>query len=152
MSTQTAFPTPVGPFGPDSAAGSTDPLKPVASELELDALPLLDHRQRQQTIPPKEAIRGQYLALRDGEETRLLRLDSDITHLGRGSFAEIRFEDHRVSRDHAIFVRHGRHYRILDNRSANGTFVNGRSIVATNLNDGDVIELGPVRVEFVEVA
>ena len=54
--------------------------------------------------------------------------------------------------DHAILVRHGRHFRILDNRSANGTFVNGRQIVATNLTPGDVIELGPVRFQFVEVA
>jgi hypothetical protein len=152
MSTQTAFPTPVGPFGTEAVAGTTDPLKPVEGELELDALPLLDHRQRQHMIPPEHAIRGQYLALQDGEKTRLLRLDRDITHLGRGASADVRFEDHRVSRDHAIFVRHGRHYRILDNRSANGTFVNGRSIVATNLSPDDVIELGPVRFQFVEVA
>jgi pSer/pThr/pTyr-binding forkhead associated (FHA) protein len=152
MSTQTAIPTPVGPFGLESSTASTDSLKPVGAELELDALPLLDHRQRQHTIPPAHAIRGEYLALRDGEETRLLRVENDITHLGRGSFAEVRFEDHRISRDHAILVRHGRHFRILDNRSANGTFVNGRQIVATNLSPGDVIELGPVRFEFVEVA
>jgi pSer/pThr/pTyr-binding forkhead associated (FHA) protein len=152
MSTQTAFPKPVGPFGPESAAASTEALKPVESELELDALPLLDHRQRQHTIPPEQAIRGQYLSLEDGGQTRLLRLERDITHLGRGSFAEVRFEDHRVSRDHAILVQRGRHCRLLDNRSANGTFVNGRKIVATNLNPGDVIELGPVRLQFLEVA
>jgi pSer/pThr/pTyr-binding forkhead associated (FHA) protein len=152
MSTQTPIPTPVGPFGLESSSANTDPLKPVGAELELDALPLLDHRQRQHTIPPEHAIRGEYLALSEGDMTRLLRVENDITHLGRGSFAEIRFEDHRVSRDHAILVRHGRHFRILDNRSANGTFVNGRQIVATNLTPGDVIELGPIRFQFVEVA
>jgi pSer/pThr/pTyr-binding forkhead associated (FHA) protein len=129
----------------------TDPLVPVGDESELDALPLLDHRQRAKTIPPELALRGAYLELREGRDTRLLRLDKDITHLGRGSKADIRFDEHRVSRDHAILVRHGRYFRLLDNRSANGTFVNGRHIVATNIADGDVIELGPVRLGFFEL-
>jgi hypothetical protein len=151
MSTHTPVPTPVGPFGLETPAGTTDPLEPVDTALELDALPLLDHRLWAQTLPPAHAIRGAYLALHDGDETRLLRLDQDITHLGRGSYADVRFEDYRVSRDHAILVRHGRYFRLLDNRSANGTFVNGRLIVATNIADQDAIELGPVRFEFVEV-
>lgn len=152
MTTQTAHPTPVGPFGPQVVTAGTEPLEPVGADLELDALPLLDHRMRARTISPALALRGAYLALHDGEETRFLALDQDITHLGRGSGAEIRFEDHRVSRDHAILIRHGRHFRLLDNRSVNGTYVNGRHIIATNLSDGDVLELGPVRLEFVEVA
>jgi hypothetical protein len=151
MTSQTAHPAPVGPFGPQVQAAGTQSLEPVGAELELDALPLLDHRVRARTIPPELALRGAHFALRDGAETRLLRLDQDITRLGRGSGAELRFEDHRVSRDHAILIRHGRYFRLLDNRSANGTYVNGRQIIATNLSTGDVIELGPVRLEFVEV-
>ena len=152
MSISTAHPTPVGPFGLEVQAASTEPIEPVGTEIELDALPFLDHRLRGRTISAELALRGAYLALHDGEETRLLRIDQDITHLGRGAGAEIRFEDHRVSRDHAILVRHGRHFRLLDNRSANGTYVNGRQVIAANLAAGDVIELGPVRLEFVEVA
>jgi FHA domain-containing protein len=151
MTTQTAYPTPVGPFGLERPAGTTDPLHPVGAELELDGLPLLDHRLYARTIEPRHALRGSYLALHHGDKTRLLPVNQDITHLGRGSFAEVRFEDHRVSRDHAILVRHGRYFRLLDNRSANGTFVNGRQTVATTIASGDVIELGPVRLEFVEI-
>src|SRR5579864_7579578 len=151
MTIQTPHPIPVGPFGLEVQGAVTEPLEPVGAELELDALPLLDHRLRSRTIAPELALRGFYLALQDGDETRLLRLDQDITHLGRGAGAEIRFDDHRISRDHAILVRHGRHFRLLDNRSANGTYVNGRLVIATNLADGDAIELGPVRLGFVEV-
>lgn len=151
MSTQAPTPTPVGPFGIETAGGTTEPLESVATETELDALPLLDYRHRAQTVPPAHAIRGPYLVLHDGEDARLLRVDQDITHVGRGSFADVRFEDHRLSRDHAILVRHGRYFRLLDNRSANGTFVNGRLITATNLSTGDVIEVGPVRFEFIEI-
>jgi pSer/pThr/pTyr-binding forkhead associated (FHA) protein len=56
-----------------------------------------------------------------------------------------------VSRSHAIVVRYGRHARVLDDRSANGTWVNGRRIVATTLAEGDVIRLGPVAFRYVTV-
>jgi len=152
MTTQTTSPRPVGPFGLDVPAATTEPLQPVGPDVQLDALPLLDHRLRTRTVPPELALRGAHLALREGEEIRLLPLDQDITHIGRGAGAEIRFDDHRVSRDHAILIRHGRYFRLLDNRSANGTYVNGRQIVATNLSSGDTIEFGPLRLQFVVVA
>ena len=91
------------------------------------------------------------LAFGNGDDVRLLAIDRDVTHIGRGTSAEVRLAEQRVSRDHAILVRHGRSFRLLDNRSSNGTFVNGRRIVATNIGDGDVLEIGPVFVRFVEV-
>jgi hypothetical protein len=151
MTTQTPHPTPVGPFTARVDAAVTEPLEPAAAELVLDSLPLLDHRTRERTIDPRHALRGAYLAFANGGETRLLPLDRDIIHIGRGPAADIRIDQHHVSRDHAIFVRHGRHLRLLDNRSSNGTFVNGRRIVATNVSDGDLIEIGPVMLRCVEV-
>ena len=56
-----------------------------------------------------------------------------------------------MSRSHAILVRHGHDTRLLDNRSANGTFVNGRQIIATNIADGDVIRIGPVVMTYLQV-
>jgi pSer/pThr/pTyr-binding forkhead associated (FHA) protein len=159
MSTTTQ-PTPVGPFAapsqarPDDsldAAQATESLEPTSGELIIDSLELLDHRNRERAIAPRLALRGHYLAFGGGQKTRLLAIDRDVTHIGRAGSAEIRLEHQRVSRDHAILVRHGRHFRLLDNRSSNGTFVNGRQIVATNIQDGDVIEVGPVLVRFVEV-
>src|SRR5947209_4401811 len=114
MSIQTAFPTPVGPFTLEPAKDSTHGLAVAESEFGLDALPLLDHRVRSRTIEPRLALRGPHLALSDGSETRLLPLDEDVTRLGRGSTAQVRFDEQRVSRDHAILVRHGRYFRLLD--------------------------------------
>jgi pSer/pThr/pTyr-binding forkhead associated (FHA) protein len=56
-----------------------------------------------------------------------------------------------VSVSHAILVRHGSYMRVLDNRSSNGTYVNGRRIVATNLQSGDVVRLGPVVMRYIAV-
>jgi pSer/pThr/pTyr-binding forkhead associated (FHA) protein len=111
-------------------------------------LPLLDHRERRRTVAPGLAPRGHYLALEDGDITRLLRLEDNITHVGRGTDTQVRLDEHRVSRSHAVLVRHGRYCRLLDNRSSNGTFVNGRQITATNLEDGDVIRVGPVAMQY----
>jgi pSer/pThr/pTyr-binding forkhead associated (FHA) protein len=78
-------------------------------------------------------------------------IDAKVTHIGRGLNSDVRIEEQRVSRSHAILVRHGHSTRLLDNRSANGTFVNGRRIVATNIADGDVIRIGPVVTTYVQV-
>jgi hypothetical protein len=120
-------------------------------ELVVDSYSLLDHRARSRALTAGLAPAGSYLAFGEGEETHLIALESRITHLGRGGGADIRFEDQRVSRDHAIIVFQGRHARALDNRSLNGTYVNGRRILATNLGDGDLIRLGPIAMQYVEV-
>jgi pSer/pThr/pTyr-binding forkhead associated (FHA) protein len=41
--------------------------------------------------------------------------------------------------------------RLLDDRSSNGTFVNGRRIVQADLRDGDVIVLGRVVLRYLEI-
>lgn len=142
--------SPAGPFTLTPEA-NTQRLGVELEEETVDALPLLDARLLSKTIAPELALRGRYLALGDGADTRLLRLPSGVTHLGRGPEADIRFDDHRLSRDHAILVHHSRYLRLLDNRSANGTFVNGRRIAATTVDAGDVIDLGPMRMQVVEI-
>jgi pSer/pThr/pTyr-binding forkhead associated (FHA) protein len=129
----------------------TTPLPAVEPEIVRDAFALLDHRARRRAIGRGLASRGQYLAFGDGNLVHLVRLESRITHVGRSPACDVRFDDRRVSRDHAIIVRHGRYARVLDNRSMNGTFVNGYRIVATNLRDGDVIRLGPLAMTYVEI-
>jgi hypothetical protein len=114
--------------------------------------PLLDHRTRRRLIPARRASRGPHLAIGSAAHALLVALTAPITHLGRGSGADVRIEEFRVSRQHAIIACHGRGARLLDNRSANGTFLNGRRIVAANLRHGDVIRLGPVVLRYVEVA
>jgi pSer/pThr/pTyr-binding forkhead associated (FHA) protein len=129
----------------------TATIEPGSDEPIVDSLPLLDHRSRSRAISPRLAARGRYLALQDGKDTRLIRMESSITHLGRGLTSDLRFEHKHVSRTHALVVRHGRVVRVLDNRSTAGTYVNGRRVIATNIQNGDVIRIGPVVMQYVEV-
>jgi hypothetical protein len=125
------------------AAGATAPI--------LDSLALLEHRTRSRAISRRLAPFGHYLAFADDGTEWLVPLDTKVTHIGRGLTSDVRVEEQRVSRSHAILVRHGHHTRLLDNRSANGTFVNGRRIIATNIADGDVIRIGPVVMTYLQV-
>ena len=129
----------------------TAELAAYAADAIVDALPLLDHRTRMRALNPALAPRGHYLELQDGAERVYVPLERQITHIGRGFTADVRVEQANVSVSHAILVRHGRFMRVLDNRSKNGTFVNGRRIVATNLQDGDVLRVGPIVMRYVAV-
>jgi hypothetical protein len=136
---------------PESGTLQTTSLEPSADGRLATSLMRLDHRTRNRAVQQRLARRGPHLAVGDGLQTRLIPLEDKITHVGRGLTADIRIEDQGVSRTHAIIVRHGRHARILDNRSSNGTYLNGRRIVATNLHNGDVIWIGPVALQYFEV-
>ena len=94
---------------------------------------------------------GRYLAYEDGGATRLVALDKAVTHLGRGFSVDVRLEDQSVSRRHAVIAARRDGARILDDRSANGTFVNGRPVTEAALRDRDVIRLGRVVLVYRDV-
>jgi len=87
---------------------------------------------------------GRYLFCGD----RAFALTADVTHVGRGMTADVRFDDHTVSSRHAIVVLRAGRLRILDDRSTNGTVVNGRRVDEAELHDGDVVVLGRVVLTY----
>jgi FHA domain-containing protein len=107
---------------------------------------------RRRAIPSADAPPGWYLALEGSDEDLLLSLSAEPMHLGRGFGAHVLLDDQSVSRRHAIVVMRGGRPRILDDRSTNGTFVNGRRVSQAELTDGDVIVVGRVMLRCVEVA
>lgn len=118
----------------------------------VDTIALLDHRTRARTISAADAPPGRYLAFEHGDTTRLIALERPITHIGRGLIADVRLEDSHVSRRHAILALRGEGARVLDDRSANGTYVNGRPVTVAALTDGDVLRLGRAVFRYTEVA
>ncbi len=85
------------------------------------------------------------------EETLLIPLGSGVVHIGRGLSADLHIDENSVSRRHAIIVHRPTGARVLDDRSSNGTFVNGRRISQAELRDGDVILVGRVVLRYLEV-
>ncbi len=116
-----------------------------------DSFDLLDHRTRARVVLESLAVPGRYLAVKRAGTALLVPLDRPITHIGRGLVADVRLEDPRVSRRHAIIAQRGDRVRVLDDRSANGTFVGDRRITVAELRDGDVLRVGPVALRYVEI-
>jgi pSer/pThr/pTyr-binding forkhead associated (FHA) protein len=136
-----------------ASAASTDPTSAQAPTEELEAHGVLGHSARRDSLAFARPAPGRYLAIEDGEVTRLVALQHAVTHVGRGFSADLRLEDQSVSRRHAVIVDGGDRdgVRILDDRSANGTFVNGQRVTDATLRHRDTIDLGAVALVFVEV-
>ena len=67
-----------------------------------------------------------------------------VISIGRAADNVLRFGDgeRRVSSHHAQITRRGDQYVLLDLGSTNGTMVNGRRIVASEIHQDDLIEFG----------
>jgi FHA domain-containing protein len=117
----------------------------------VDSFALLDHRTRERAIPAVGAPPGRYLSFEHGAVTKLIALERPITHIGRGLIADVRLEDSHVSRRHAILAVRSEGARVLDDRSSNGTYVNGRAVTVAPLSDGDVLRFGRAVFRYTEI-
>ena len=89
-----------------------------------------------------------YLTGEYGSETVEAPLTGAVTRIGRGVSADVRLDDPTVSRRHALVVRREDALVLLDDRSMNGTWLNGERISEAELADGDVLQLGAVTMTF----
>ena len=76
-------------------------------------------------------------------------LDKASLVIGRTDENEVVLNHRSISRHHAKVVREGDHYTIVDLQSANGVRVNGEDYERIELNPGDVVELGHVKIRFI---
>jgi pSer/pThr/pTyr-binding forkhead associated (FHA) protein len=75
-------------------------------------------------------------------------LDTDVTTIGRHPEADIFFDDVTVSRRHAEITRAGSSFEIIDQRSLNGTYVNGERVDRSTLVNGSELRIGKFRLNF----
>ena len=121
----------------------------AALEHPTTAIDLPPHGDDHRAVAARsELAPGRYLLCGD----QAFALTADVIHIGRGITAAIWLDDHTVSARHAIIVARAGRLRILDDRSTNGTIVNGRAVDQAELNDGDVIVLGRVVLTYADVS
>ncbi len=122
----------------------------------------------QQTEPPAETgpaapewladaregitVPGKYLAFMDGDRPQVVPVQREWTRIGRSLAADVRFDDATVSRRHALIVHQADGTRVLDDRSLNGVYVNGRRVEWSPLKDGDQILVGRHTLYFLDTA
>jgi pSer/pThr/pTyr-binding forkhead associated (FHA) protein len=93
---------------------------------------------------------GKYLAYEDSGRRMVVPVAREWTRIGRSLGADVRFDDATVSRRHALIVAQADGVRVLDDRSLNGVFVNGRRVEWSPLADGDEIVVGRHTLHFMD--
>ena len=73
----------------------------------------------------------------------------DRTRIGRSPDCEIFLDDVTVSRNHAVLVQENGKFRVEDQGSLNGTFVNRKRIDNASLSEGDELQIGKYRMTFI---
>jgi pSer/pThr/pTyr-binding forkhead associated (FHA) protein len=117
----------------------------------VDAIAYLDESVRRQASSARPTEPGRYIEVQGPGERLLVPLDMGVTHIGRGLAADLRVDEKSVSRRHAMLVSDPAGTRVLDDRSSNGTFVNGLRVEQTDLKNGDELVLGRVVLRYIEV-
>jgi hypothetical protein len=116
-----------------------------------DPISCLDESARRRAAAAGSAGPGRYVEIQGPDEALLIPLGKDPLHIGRGLSAGLRLDESSVSRRHAILVPRPSGARILDDRSSNGTFVNGRRVQQADLRSGDVLVIGRMVLRYLEV-
>lgn len=122
-------------FGHDSDL-SFIPFGSELSEVEREAIAALPSRSALLLVRSGPTAGARYL------------LDTDVTTVGRHPEADIFFDDVTVSRRHAEITRTGTVFEMVDQRSLNGTYVNGERVDRATLTDGAEVRIGKFRLNF----
>jgi len=100
------------------------------------------------------AVDGPHLQVvsgsRSGLNIRLAVGDSGNAEwtIGSQKDREVQFQDSGVSALHAKIANEGDRWKVIDQMSANGTFVNGKRANVSYLSSGDRLRFGPVECVF----
>ncbi len=94
---------------------------------------------------------GRYLLLDSDTDVTVVPLAKPVTHLGRGFSCDVRFDDATVSRRHAVVVDRDGSLVLIDDRSMDGTWLNGARVDQAVLRHGDAIDVGRTRLEYLEI-
>ncbi len=70
-----------------------------------------------------------------------MELDGEVT-IGRDPAANLALADSKVSRSHATLTKTNGVWRVVDNVSQHGTFVNKERVESMELQDGDQLQVG----------
>ena len=118
-----------------------------AAEAAANARPeWVDEARAGLTVP------GKYLAYEDSGRRVVAPVSREWTRIGRSLSADVRFDDATVSRRHALVVSQADGVRVLDDRSLNGVYVNGKRVDWAPLTDGDEIAVGRHTIHFFDSA
>jgi hypothetical protein len=78
------------------------------------------------------------------------RLDKPVINIGRHSDNDLSLEDPHISRHHAQLRAINQRFVIFDVGSTSGIYLNGRKIIQSTLQTGDVIRIGMTNLIYIQ--
>jgi hypothetical protein len=98
----------------------------------------------------EDAMEGPALVVRSGggRAGESFHAQGERTSIGRSPDCDIFLDDVTVSRKHAVLTAADGKFRIEDQGSLNGTFVNRKRIESAELENGDEVQVGKYRLTF----
>jgi FHA domain/zinc-ribbon domain len=107
-----------------------------------------------ESLDPLEdlGVHGAALIVRSGggRAGETFYLETSPTTIGRSPECAIFLDDVTVSRKHAVCTLEGERWRLEDQGSLNGTFVNRERVEDAELEDGDELQIGKYRLTFLQ--
>ena len=122
-------------FGHDSDL-SFIPFGVELSDVELEAIGALPHGAALLIVRSGPTAGARYL------------VDTDVTTIGRHPDADIFFDDVTVSRRHAEIQRTEGVFELIDQRSLNGSYLEGERVDRGVLTNGSELRIGKFRMNF----
>ena len=137
--------TPIRPTSGPTSATTTAP----APEATLDAAPTIPVRTlAEQGLAGDAAPPARLVVVSTNLAGSEFLLDRASLVIGRTPENDIVLNHKSISRHHAKIIRDGDKYIVVDLESANGVRVNGSEFERVELQGGDTLELGHVRLKF----
>ena len=88
----------------------------------------------------------------DGVVIKEVQLTKDRTTLGRRPYNVIVIDNLAVSGEHAALQMLANEVYLEDLNSTNGTYVNGKAAKKQQLHNGDMVEVGKYKIQFIDEA
>jgi len=124
------------PEGSETHSQISPPQAPVVSEAPPSAV--------------KPGVKGHKLIFieTDGDFNQKEFVLKDNISIGRSPSNDLVFQAPKVSRQHAAINKYKDQYIIIDLKSSNGVYVNGKKVEEHNLKEGDEISIGGFKMIF----
>jgi pSer/pThr/pTyr-binding forkhead associated (FHA) protein len=103
-------------------------------------------------VTNRERVHTYLLVKGAGPADRVIVWDTQDVSIGRSPENDLSIDDAALSRKHAQFYRADGGHAVKDLGTSNGTTVNNETIRTRVLQTKDVIRLGEVEIQFVQIA
>jgi hypothetical protein len=133
----------------ESSSGIVSILDPCEADEATEMRALLPEPDDAQAAPLPPGIIAELAVSTVGVPgTRRHRLTTTSTVIGRGDDVQLRVADTKISRRHATIEFKRGEFRIRDEKSANGTVLNGSRVLEYALRNGDEVVVGDTKLRF----